>query len=56
GSLGEAYGGAYAFSAIGTAVLLTSGVLMAWTFLKLRRTLAEAAVAVPVPVVVPVTD
>jgi MFS family permease len=53
GSLGEAYGGAYAFSAIGTAVLLISGVLAVWTFLKLRRTLAEAGVTVPVPVAVP---
>jgi MFS family permease len=58
GSLGDAYGGAYAFGAIGTAVLLASGVLMAWTFLKLRRTLAEGnvPVAVPMPAVVPVRD
>ncbi len=58
GSLGDAYGGAYAFGAIGTAVLLASGVLAAWTFLKLRRTLAEATVpvAVPIPAVLPVSD
>src|SRR5689334_21259168 len=49
GSLGDAFGGAYAFGAIGSAVLLTSGVLAVWTFLKLRRTLAEVA-----PAVVPV--
>ena len=46
GSLGDAYGGAYAFGAIGTAVLLTSAVLAVWTVLRLRRTLAEAAPAV----------
>jgi len=53
GSLGDAFGGAYAFGAIGTAVLLASGVLVVLTWLRLRRALAEAApVAVPVPVVV----
>jgi MFS family permease len=53
GSLGDAFGGAYAFGAIGTAVLLASGVLAALTFVKLRRTLAEAA-AVPAVVPIPV--
>jgi MFS family permease len=36
GSLGDAYGGAYAFGAIGLAALLASGVLMALAALKLR--------------------
>jgi MFS family permease len=53
GSLGDAFGGAYAFSAIGTAVVLVSGVLMVLTLLRLRRTLAEAAVAVPVAASLP---
>jgi hypothetical protein len=48
GSLGDAYGGAYAFGAIGMAALLASAVLMAMTFIQLRRTLAESA---PVAVV-----
>jgi len=52
GSIGDAYGGAYAFGAIGTAVVLITGVLMVWTFLKLRRTLAEAA---PVVAAIPVS-
>jgi MFS family permease len=43
GSLGDAFGGAYAFSAIGTAALLASGVLLVMTIIRLRRTLAEAA-------------
>ena len=43
GSLGDAFGGAYAFGAIGMAALLASGVLLALTFVQLRRTLAEAA-------------
>jgi MFS family permease len=54
GSLGDAYGGAYAFGAIGTAVLLASLVLAALTYFKLRRTLEAATpvvAAVPIPVV-----
>ncbi|HEY1247020.1 MAG TPA: hypothetical protein VGF29_19535 [Hyphomicrobiaceae bacterium] len=43
GSLGDAFGGAYAFGAIGMAALLASGVLMALTFMQLRRTLEEVA-------------
>jgi MFS family permease len=43
GSLGDAFGGAYAFGAIGMAALLASGVLLALTFVQLRRTLEEAA-------------
>ncbi|MBV9172991.1 MAG: hypothetical protein JOZ81_23255 [Chloroflexi bacterium] len=43
GSLGDAFGGAYAFGAIGLAALLASGVLLALTFVQLRRTFAEAA-------------
>jgi MFS family permease len=39
GSLGDAFGGAYAFGAIGMAALLASGVLMALTFIQLRKTL-----------------
>jgi MFS family permease len=54
GSLGDAFGGAYAFGAIGTAVVLVSAVLTVLTFLRLRRTLAEAAVPVAVPAPVPV--
>jgi MFS family permease len=49
GSLGDAFGGAYAFGAIGMAALLASALLMALTFVRLRRTLAEAA-AIPCPV------
>ena len=48
GSLGDAYGGAYAFGAIGAVALLASGVLMALTFWQLRRTLA----AEPAPVII----
>jgi MFS family permease len=54
GSLGDAYGGAYAFGAIGMTALLASAVFLGLTFFKLRRTLAEAApivAAIPVPVV-----
>jgi MFS family permease len=43
GSLGDAFGGAYAFGAIGAAALLASGVLMVLTFVQLRRTLTEVA-------------
>jgi MFS family permease len=46
GSLGDAYGGAYAFGAIGVAALLASGFLMIFTFMRIRRTLEEAT-AVP---------
>jgi MFS family permease len=57
GSLGDAYGGAYAFGAIGTAVLLASGVLAALTYFKLRRTLAEVTPAVvPVAVTIPIIE
>ena len=48
GTLGDAFGGAYAFGAIGMAALLASGVLMALTFVQLRRSLA----AEPAPVTV----
>jgi MFS family permease len=44
GSLGDAYGGAYAFGAIGLAALLSSVVLMAMAFLRLRRTLQAEGV------------
>ena len=44
GSLGDAFGGAYAFSAIGTAALLASGVLLVMTIVRLRRTLAGPTV------------
>jgi MFS family permease len=44
GSLGDAYGGAYAFGAIGLAALLSSVVLMGLALFRLRRTL----VALPV--------
>ena len=36
GGLGDAYGGAYAFGAIGLAALLASAVLLAMTAIKLR--------------------
>jgi MFS family permease len=53
GSLGDAFGGAYAFGALGLAALLSTMVLMTLAFLKLRRTLAEVA---PVALVeVPIT-
>ena len=52
GSLGDAYGGAYAFGAIGMTALLASALFLGLTFLKLRRTLAAAPIAAPVPVVV----
>jgi MFS family permease len=48
GSLGDAYGGAYAFGAIGFAALLASGVLLMLSFIQLRRTLQPT----PTPVVV----
>jgi MFS family permease len=37
GSFGDAYGGAYAFGAIGLVALLTSGVVMALAASRLRR-------------------
>ncbi len=43
GSLGDAYGGTYAFGALGLAALLSTMVLMTLAFLKLRRTLEEVA-------------
>lgn len=49
GSLGDAYGGAYAFGAIGMAALLSSAVLLGLAALRLRRTLEIAApIAAPV--------
>jgi MFS family permease len=56
GSLGDAFGGAYAFGAIGTAVLLISAVLAVWTILRLRRTLAEAAAVAPAVLPVAIAD
>src|SRR5581483_3172889 len=38
-NLGDAFGGAYAFGAIGMVAVVASMVLMALTFLQLRRTL-----------------
>ncbi|HEY2596375.1 MAG TPA: hypothetical protein VGK33_20990 [Chloroflexota bacterium] len=52
GSLGDAFGGAYAFGAIGMAALLASAVLMALTFVQLRRTLTAASA----PAIVPIRD
>ncbi len=49
GGLGDAFGGAYAFGAIGMAALLASALLMALTFVRLRRTLADAS-TIPCPV------
>jgi MFS family permease len=40
GGLGDAFGGAYAFGAIGLAALLASGVLLAMAALRLRATRA----------------
>ena len=48
GSLGDAFGGAYAFGAIGMATLFASLVLMVLTIFKLRRTLEVAPAAVAV--------
>jgi MFS family permease len=39
GSLGDAFGGAYAFGAIGLSALVASAALMAWMAFKLRREL-----------------
>jgi len=52
GSLGDAFGGAYAFGAIGMAALLASGLLLVLTFVQLRRTLE----AVAAPAVVRLSD
>jgi predicted MFS family arabinose efflux permease len=57
GSLGDAYGGAYAFGAIGMTALLSAAVLMAFAALRLRRTLEvaqEVVSVVPMPVAVSV--
>jgi MFS family permease len=54
GSLGDAYGGAYAFGAIGMTALLSAVALMAFAALRLRRTLEVASVVVSAPVPVPV--
>jgi MFS family permease len=48
GSLGDAYGGAYAFGAIGIAALIASGVLFVLTLMRLRRGLQPAALTVPI--------
>lgn len=53
GSLGDAFGGAYAFGAIGMAALLASAVLLTLTVVQLRRTLSDAAAA---PATLPLTD
>jgi MFS family permease len=50
GSLGDAFGGAYAFGAIGMTALLSAAALTAIAALRLRRTLDSAAAAVPVAV------
>jgi MFS family permease len=44
GSLGDAFGGAYAFGAIGLSGLLASGVLLALAAVKLRPRLAESLI------------
>jgi MFS family permease len=44
GSLGDAYGGAYAFSAIGTIALLSSIALLGAATFRLRRSLAPVSV------------
>lgn len=49
GSLGVAFGGGYAFSAIGMVTLLASAIFLGMTYLKLRRTLAP--IAAPVAIV-----
>ena len=50
GSFGDAYGGAYAFGAIGLAALLASGLVMVLAAASLRRTrLLVAPVIEPVP-------
>ena len=43
-SLGDAYGGAYAFGAIGTIALLSSVALLGAAALRLRRNLAPLSV------------
>jgi MFS family permease len=51
GSLGDAYGGAYAFGAIGMAALLAALVFMGFTFVQLRRTLESDTVVAPAPAI-----
>jgi hypothetical protein len=43
GGLGDAYGGAYAFGAIGLAALLASGVLLAMAAIKIRAPMVTPA-------------
>jgi hypothetical protein len=50
GSFGDAYGGAYAFGAIGMAALVASGILMLVAAANLRRTrLLGSTVIEPAP-------
>jgi predicted MFS family arabinose efflux permease len=49
GSLGDAFGGAYAFGAIGMTALLSAAALTAFAALRLRRTLEAAPLSMPVP-------
>jgi MFS family permease len=46
GSFGDAFGGAYAFGAMGLVAVLTSGVLLALAAVKLRPRLAESLIPV----------
>jgi MFS family permease len=46
GSFGDAFGGAYAFGAMGLVAVLTSGVLLALAAVKLRPRLAESLIQV----------
>jgi hypothetical protein len=63
GSVGDAFGGAYAFGAMGIAALVGSAVLLAIAAINLKPKLVEvveaveaaAAAPVPVPATAPVT-
>jgi MFS family permease len=53
GSFGAAYGGAYAFGAMGLVAMVASGVLLALAAVKLRPRLAESLSPIQVPTTEP---
>ena len=54
GSFGDAFGGAYAFGAMGLVALVSSGVLLALAAVKLRPRLAESFIQIQVTTTEPV--
>ena len=54
GSLGDAFGGAYAFGAIGASALVAALAITAFAALRFRRTLEQATAPAVAPVPVPV--